>query len=163
MSASAHKSVDNGEPVHDGTCPRSVLLVDEQAHVLRVMRLNMERCGYQVDAAWHADYALQQIRSRHYDALIVTSDLPDMSARELCERAHQTLLDDQTGRLPLLLVGCDQGEDSRCDQDTDWLDECQAEQLPIPLSLKWILRRLGDVFADSEVDAQRDLERTDAS
>jgi len=63
-----------------------VLLVDEQAHVLRVLRMNLDRQGYDVETATNSEEALAHLRQGFIDVLIITSDLPDMSARRLCEK-----------------------------------------------------------------------------
>lgn len=130
---------------------RRVLLVDEQAHVLRVIRLNLERCGYLVDAVMSADLAMQQVRTHQYDALILTSDLPDMTSTQLCERTW-TLLGDHSPDCarPLILVGRDAGD--------EWPQELEGrEALCRPVSLKLILVRLGLLFESVEKDAGESL------
>ena len=122
---------------------RRILLVEEQAHVLRVIRLNLERCGYLVDAVLSAELALQQVRTHRYDAVIMTSDLPDMTSGQLCEQM-QALLDSrsQDSQWPLILVGRD--------ESVEWTgggDNC--EPLDRPVSLKLILTRLGKHFETS--------------
>lgn len=120
-----------------------ILLVDEQAHVLRVIRLNLERCGYLVDAVLSAELALHHVRVQRYDALIMTSDLPDMTSVQLCERT-QVLLEAHSPSLqhPLILVGCN--------EDVEWTGKVDnREPLNRPVSLKLILARLGTYFEDS--------------
>lgn len=120
-----------------------VLLVDEQAHVLRVMRLNLERCGYQVDTTSNADDALHKLKSHDYDALIMTSDLPDMTPLQLCTRAenqlHRVQAQVESPGRPLVLLGCR--------RDDDWPEEIAfVERLDQPVSLKRIMARLNEVF-----------------
>ncbi len=122
---------------------RRILLVDEQAHVLRVIRLNLERCGYLVDAVQSADMALQHVRAHCYDAVIMTSDLPDMTVGQLCEQT-QVLLDGHgpDSQRPLILAGRDEG--------VEWTSEVDnREPLSRPVSLKLILARLGKHFEAS--------------
>ncbi|ASJ75607.1 response regulator transcription factor [Granulosicoccus antarcticus] len=134
---------DEGEQAE--VAVRRILLVDEQAHVLRVIRLNLERCGYLVDAVMSADLAMQHVRTHQYDALILTSDLPDMTSSQLYERTR-VLLDDHVPdrrQIPLTLVGHDAGE--------EWPDEVQnRESLCRPVSLRLILIRLEKQFASAE-------------
>ena len=116
---------------------RHILLVDEEAHVLRVMRLNLDRHGYEVDTALSSEAALQLLRAQPYDVLIVSGEMPDMSARQLCESAA-----DQFGAaVPLMLV-------MACDGD-NWIDELSfVERLDKPVSLRWIVARLSETFGD---------------
>lgn len=146
VSVSAQMMNDEGSPEnidgHAGVSKvvRRILLVDEQAHVLRVIRLNLERSGYRVDAVLSSDLALQQVRLHRYDALIMTSDLPDMTSGQLCEQT-KVLLDgrDSGSPMPLMLVGHDEG--------VAWSDEADnREPLNRPVSLKLILARLDRYF-----------------
>ncbi len=135
MSVSAQTINNQSSP----SVPR-ILLVDEQAHVLRVIRLNLERCGYLVDAVLSADLALQHVREHRYDAVIMTSDLPDMTSGQLCERTQVVLEShDPDLQRPLILVGRDEG--------VEWTSVIEnREPLIRPVSLKLILARLGTHF-----------------
>ena len=143
MSASAQNVMYQDDPelpnvVHsEGAAQRKVLLVDEQAHILRVIRLNLGRHGYEVDMALNSENALCLIRENHYDVLIITSDLPDMTAKRLCENLEHQLVNNR----PLILVGARE-------EDT-WLDSSTAaERLDVPVSLRWIVARLSEAFGD---------------
>ncbi|MFK8078525.1 MAG: PleD family two-component system response regulator [Granulosicoccus sp.] len=144
MSTSAQKVINQEDPeltnvVHsEGAAQRKVLLVDEQAHILRVIRMNLGRHGYEVDMALSVENALCLIRENHYDVVIITSDLPDMSAKRLCEKLEHQLVNNR----PLILVG------AREDEET-WLDSSEvAERLDVPVSLRWIVARLSEAFGD---------------
>jgi two-component system, OmpR family, alkaline phosphatase synthesis response regulator PhoP len=143
MSVHAHKarhqeqSSNATDACGDAMSQRKVLLVDEQAHVLRVMRLNLGRHGYEVDTALSSEAALLMLRDNTYDALIITSDMPDMSNKELCKYASER------SRIPiaLMLVGTS--------MDDEWLvHSAIAEKLDKPISLRWIVARLSEVFGD---------------
>ncbi len=145
MRASAQKDqyvvpVQSDDAINSASVlARRVLLVDEQAHVLRVMRVNLDRHGYEVDTALSASNALQLLREQAYDALIVTSSVPDMSGRELYEMATQK----SENSLQLVLI-C-------ANDDNQWIDSSTiAEQLDRPISLRWVVARLGEIFGDYE-------------
>lgn len=130
-----------------------VLLVDEQAHVIRVMRINLERCGCRVDAASTAELALQLLQTDHPDAMIVTSDLPDMSAAQLAEHERVMVcrrpLPDRNAELPLFMI--------RCKAPASWPDDAPPlECLDEPLSLTHILLRLGSLFVPEVPNAESD-------
>lgn len=141
MSASAQKVVYQDEHelsdvVHsDDSSHRKVLVIDEQAHVLRVLRLNLDRHGYKVEMAMSSENALQLVQENQYDVVIITSDLPDMSAQQLCE-----LFELKTSpRCPLTLVGA-------ADNDS-WINsQAFTERLEKPVSLRWIVARLDEAF-----------------
>ena len=143
MSASAQKAVYQDEHEmfdveHSDAQPRRrVLLIDEQAHVLRVMRLNLNRYGYEVEMAMSSENALRLVQDNQYGMVIITSDLPDMSAQQLYENFEV-----KVGLLcPATLVGT-AGDDS-------WINSTTfAERLEKPVSLVSIVARLSEAFGD---------------
>ena len=71
---------------------KRILLVDDQAHVLRVIKLSLDRNGFEVDTALSGDTALAMLKSagahasdnRHYDCLLYTSPSPrDLSTSRM--------------------------------------------------------------------------------
>ncbi len=63
---------------------KDILLVDDEPHVIRVMRLSLERAGYGVRQAGNGEQALQEIRNTPPDLLITDIDMPRMTGKELC-------------------------------------------------------------------------------
>jgi CheY-like chemotaxis protein len=61
-----------------------ILLVDDEPHVIRVMRLSLERAGYTVREAANGEQAMEQIKHARPDMLIVDIDMPRMTGKELC-------------------------------------------------------------------------------
>ena len=116
---------------------RRILLVDEEAHVLRVMRLNLDRHGYEVDTALSCESALQSLREQPYDVVIMSGEMPDMSAQHLCENVASQTKDG----VPLMLI--------MASPDDAWIDTLSCvERLDKPVSLRWIVARLSERFGD---------------
>lgn len=65
---------------------KRILLVDDEPHVLRVLRMALERAGYTVDDAANGEEALTSITSNPPDLMITDIDMPRMTGTELCER-----------------------------------------------------------------------------
>lgn len=156
MSVSANNKAVAGYPCTAQTSAwadaRRVLLVEEQAHVVRVIRHNLERCGFQVESSANTDGALQLMMADTFDALIMTSEQSAVDIRALCMRcpellAGHVLLDPvkSVAKAPLMLVCCDEADDL-------------AQQLPgferlsHPVSLKYIVGRLGEALCPPDVD-----------
>ncbi len=72
---------------------RRILLVDDEPHVIRVLRLALERQGYQVDSCSNGEQALARIHAELPDVLITDIDMPRMDGVELCRRISQELPD----------------------------------------------------------------------
>jgi len=59
-------------------------MVDDEAHILEVARLHMERQGpYEVDTVVSGVEALQRTRARNYDVIVSDYDMPAMNGAEL--------------------------------------------------------------------------------
>ena len=141
MSANAHKAeypeyVDTTEGVEgEPSLVKRILLIDEQAHVLRVIRMNLDRHGFIVDLGLNSENALLLMREQRYDALIMTSDLPDLTTRQLCDTAARYCC----ATVPLILV--------IGSRDDEWIDHSSGvERLETPVSLRCIETRLQEVF-----------------
>ena len=72
---------------------KRVLLVDDEPIVLRVMRLALEKEGYQVDIAMDGKDALEKIAANCPDVLVTDIEMPYMTGRELCLHIQETMPD----------------------------------------------------------------------
>jgi len=122
---------------------KRILLVDAQAHVLRVMKLNLDRNGYEVDTALNGETALRLLRQQRYDVLITGTDVQHIDGHQLCRKVQNMF-----GTVaPLMLVVA--GSHSEFDA-SDWIEKLpNAERLEKPVSLRWIVARLNEYFNDS--------------
>ena len=66
-----------------------ILIADDEPHVIRVLKLALERAGYMVDSASNGEKALEWIRQRHPDVLITDIQMPKMTGQELCGHIAQ--------------------------------------------------------------------------
>ena len=71
----------------------SVLLVDDEPTVRRIMRLALEKAGFSVDIAENGELALEKIRQTLPDALITDIQMPRMDGRALCAVVEKELPD----------------------------------------------------------------------
>ena len=65
---------------------RRVLVVDDEPHILRVLKTSLESHGYRIDVARDGAIALELLRHDRYDAVVTDVQMPNMSGQELCER-----------------------------------------------------------------------------
>ena len=63
---------------------KRVMIVDDHAPVLRVLRLGIEEAGYEVEAANNGSECLVKLCDGHPDFLVTDIDMPRMSGKELC-------------------------------------------------------------------------------
>jgi CheY-like chemotaxis protein len=64
---------------------KQILIADDEPHVIRVLKLTLEREGYGVSAVGNGEQALEHIRSAHPDVLITDIQMPRMTGRQLCQ------------------------------------------------------------------------------
>ncbi|MGH8496711.1 MAG: response regulator [Gammaproteobacteria bacterium] len=63
-----------------------ILIADDEPHVVRVLRLALERGGYRVETVPNGEAALERIRRSPPDLLISDIQMPRLSGEQLCER-----------------------------------------------------------------------------
>jgi len=63
---------------------KRILIVDDHAPVIRVMKLGIEDAGYEVHTASNGSECLVQLCASHPDFLVTDIDMPRMSGKELC-------------------------------------------------------------------------------
>ncbi len=68
---------------------KRVLIVDDEAVVVRVLKLVLERSGYEVESSSNGEAALERILERAPDVLITDIEMPRMTGEELCKRIHE--------------------------------------------------------------------------
>jgi CheY-like chemotaxis protein len=71
----------------------SILLVDDEAISLRIMRVSLENDGYQVTTAFDGQDALEKITANRPDILITDIDMPRMTGKELCLHLEEAMPD----------------------------------------------------------------------
>jgi CheY-like chemotaxis protein len=119
---------------------RRILIVDDQPHVIRVLKLNLDAEGYQVDTAANGHEALQKIAANEPDVMITDIQMPGMGGQELC----QSIQDNMPTRKFLIMVMTSTTErDQR-----DWVKNIHhLEFLEKPLSPRKLLTRLKLYFS----------------
>lgn len=122
------------------TTPRHILLVDDEPHVLRVLRLSLERDGYTVTTASDGHAALACMAQQLPDVLISDIQMDGMDGRTLCPLARATYPDHP---FLILVMTSMTALDERA-----WARELpNTEFLEKPLSPRQLVARLSRHFA----------------
>ncbi len=72
-----------------------ILIVDDEALVIRVLRLALERAGYEVETRRNGEEAYERVLEEAPDLLITDIEMPRMTGEELCKRIHERFPDRQ--------------------------------------------------------------------
>jgi CheY-like chemotaxis protein len=67
--------------------PARLLIVDDEAPVVELLRRYLERLGHSVDVAYTANEALRLVESsKKYDLVVADLQLPDLNGQEMVRR-----------------------------------------------------------------------------
>lgn len=114
---------------------RSVLVVEDEAHIRRLMKLKLEEAGYEVELAPDGEAALERLEERSFDALVTDVQMPRMTGPELCERIGERLPE----RKMLTFVMTSRSEE----EFRDWAGaRLLTEFIEKPVSMRRLIARL---------------------
>lgn len=117
-----------------------ILLVDDEPHVLRVLRLTLEREGYSIATASDGCAALLEMSNRCPDVLITDIKMEGMSGRTLCPLAREMYPDH-----PFLILVM---TSMTASEERAWVQLLQnTEFLEKPLSPRQLVARLSRYFS----------------
>jgi len=114
---------------------KKILLVDDEPHILRVMKMSLERAGFDVLTAKNGVEGLASVHEYQPDAMVLDIDMPKMNGKELCIKIHDALPNHQ---IPIFIAT------SRAeDEFRDWIAPFpMVSFLEKPLSLRALVLRL---------------------
>ena len=94
----------------------TIFLVDDEQHIIDLVRLYLEREGFQVDSATDGQVALAQLLARPPDLVVLDLMLPGLDGREICRQLRArsdlpilmlTARDDDIDKIVGLELGAD--------------------------------------------------------
>lgn len=119
---------------------KNVLIVDDEPHVIRILRLTLEREGYRVQSANDGAEALQKLTGERPDVMISDIQMDGMDGRDLCRAARARY--PQQPFLILVMTSMTALE------ERDWVNQLPVtEFLEKPVSARQLVKRLADYFA----------------
>jgi CheY-like chemotaxis protein len=120
--------------------PKRILVADDELHMIRVVKLFLERAGYKVDTAANGQEALDSILLDPPDALLTDINMPLMSGQQLCLELEKQL----PGRkFPIFVMTSMTERENR-----DWTENIpNAALLEKPVSMRVLIADLAKRFA----------------
>ncbi len=79
----------------------SILIVDDEAHILQVLSLKLRNCGYDIATAVDGEDALHQAKSNPPDLVITDVQMPYMNGLEF---AHALSMESATSHIPVIVL-----------------------------------------------------------
>ncbi len=68
---------------------KKILIADDEPHVLRVLKMSLEREGYEVDVSPNGKEALARLSLEEPDVLITDIQMPLMTGEQLCRHIQE--------------------------------------------------------------------------
>lgn len=68
---------------------KKIVIADDEPHVLRVLKLSLEKEGYAVDTCGNGKEALALLEQEYPDILITDIQMPLMTGEELCRHIEE--------------------------------------------------------------------------
>jgi DNA-binding response OmpR family regulator len=88
--------------------PRRILVVDDEASLLKILRYALEEAGYEVSTALDAEAAAEALKASPPDLVVLDVMLPGTSGLELCRELRATAPD-----LPIIMLSAKSEEVDR--------------------------------------------------
>jgi two-component system KDP operon response regulator KdpE len=76
----------------------TILVVDDESQIRRVMRTALSSHGYTIVEARNGEEALRKVRAEHLDLIILDLNMPDMDGIEVCREVRVT------SNLPIIML-----------------------------------------------------------
>jgi two-component system, OmpR family, alkaline phosphatase synthesis response regulator PhoP len=80
---------------------RTILVADDESHILHVVSLKLRNAGFRVLTARDGQEALEMAQQEHPDLVITDYHMPQLSGLELCQRLKQ---DTNTSGIPAIML-----------------------------------------------------------
>jgi DNA-binding response OmpR family regulator len=127
---------------------KHILIVDDEPHVIRVVRLALERSGYLVDSAANGKQALEYLEVQHPDLMITDIDMPQMNGKDLCLEINSSL-PDRTFKIFVLTARAEL-------EHREWASAIPGlEFMEKPVSIRRLVSRLDTYFAGEQLSDER--------
>ncbi len=68
---------------------RKVLVVDDEKLIVKGVRFSLEQDGMEVDCAYDGEEALEKIRSKEYDIILLDIMLPKLDGFQVCQQVRE--------------------------------------------------------------------------
>ena len=126
---------------------KRILIVDDEPHVIRIMKRALVKAGYEVDEAANGIQAINIIDQAHPDVLITDIDMPRMNGKELCIHIEKAL-PDRKFRIYILTSRAE-------DEHRAWSSSIHnLEFLEKPVSLRKLIDHLHEQFSSQLPDEE---------
>jgi two-component system alkaline phosphatase synthesis response regulator PhoP/two-component system response regulator VicR len=131
--------------------PKTILTVDDERSIVRLVQVNLERNGYRVETAFDGREALEKIAQSRPDMVVLDVMMPYMDGFEVLERLQR---DPATRDLPVIMLTA-KANDADVFHGYQGGAYCYITKPFSPQELLLIVKRIFDDLARQERDENR--------
>jgi diguanylate cyclase (GGDEF)-like protein len=129
-----------------GSSPR-ILVVDDEEHIRKIVRFQLEKAGYTVETAEDGVKALKAIEVSPPDLVLLDLMMPNMDGYEVCKRLKA---DYQTSHIPVIMVTAKADLENKLQGFEDGANDYVAK----PFAITELLMRVKNVLQWSQFQRQ---------
>ena len=122
---------------------RTILVADDESHILHVVSLKLRNAGYRVVTARDGAEALEMAQNERPDLLITDYHMPQLNGLELCRRLKQ---DPKTTGIPAIMLTARGYELEPSDTESSGI----LRMLSKPFSPRHLLSTVEEVLAQAQ-------------
>lgn len=122
---------------------KNILVVDDEEHILELLRFNLEKAGYQVYMAENGHDTLKLLETHQMDLMVLDLMLPDVDGIEICKRIRAS---EKHAMLPIIMLTAKSEEIDRI----LGLELGADDYMTKPFSVKELVVRIKTVLRRSE-------------
>ena len=125
---------------------QNILIVEDEPHVIRVMKLALEENSYLVEVAHNGEQALEKLNEKIPDLIITDINMPRMDGERLCKKIEEDIPD---RKFPILVLTSKTEIEHR-----EWTREMENTMfLEKPVSIRKLIKMLDDYKSGSGIAA----------
>ncbi len=136
--------------MNPGMEQKKILVVDDERDLCVILLFNLQACGYQADAAFSAEEALQK-KIADFDLLLLDVMMPGMSGFDLAERLKQG---EETRNIPIIFLTAKNTEDDTLQGFSLGADDYVTK----PFSVREVMARVKAVLSRGATHSDTMLE-----
>ena len=121
---------------------KKILIADDEPHVLRVLKMSLEREGYAVEVCANGKEALARLSLEEPDVLVTDIQMPQMTGEQLCRHIQEHM----PNRRFLIFVLTSRTEIEHREWSRDIPNLLFLEK---PVSIRNLVEKLDAYFADN--------------
>jgi diguanylate cyclase (GGDEF)-like protein len=132
-----------------GPLPNSqrILVVDDEEHIRKIIKFQLEKAGYIVDTAVNGVEALKAVEAAHPDLVLLDLMMPKMDGYEVCRQLKSNY---QTNHIPIIMVTAKADLENKLQGFEDGANDYIAK----PFAVTELLVRVRNVLQWSQLQRQ---------